>query len=820
MSKMDYLAINSIKMLALDMINKAGSGHPGIVLGAAPIIYALYKEHLDVIPSNPNWINRDRFVMSAGHGSALLYSCLYHMGYNIEVEELKHFRQISSLTPGHPEVKVTPGVDVSTGPLGQGVGMAVGMALSERYLNSIVKIEDKNSSLIDYYTYCLCGDGDLMEGVSYEALSFASTQNLNKLILLYDKNNVSLDSDTKKTFTEDIEIRFEALDFNIINVKNGGDYKEISKAIKQAKKSSRPSIIICNTTIGKDSKLEGTNTVHGKPLDSEDLANIRNKYKITNEAFEVSKEVLDYLQNYVNKRVSKKYLEWQEEYTNIKEENSNLHALVNLLERNAFVIDFDDTKFKISDEYRETLRESNHKIMNFISPKSPFFLGGSADLSSSCKTNLDKSTIQSEENPVGKNIYFGVREHAMGAILNGMALSNLKVFGSTFLSFSDYLKPAIRMSALMNLPVTYIFTHDSVYVGQDGPTHEPVEQLSMLRTIPNFITFRPADINEIMGSWEYILKNNCPTALVISKEERSKQKNTNAKFVKYGAYMVRKEKYHLDGIIIATGQELEMAMDISRELFTMGIDTRVVSMPSMELFLKQNPKYEEQLLPKDVPTFVIEAGSSLIWNRFASKPEYIFGVNKFGMSGKTEDIVKYLKIDKTTILEHIANILKKDDIIDIIWQINRSLCVIIVLGDNMRTFYIFRINKEMGILLKDSPYNLFKSLEDIYLLDKTSIGIGKDLLDQIIVPIDKLKYNKLIYELNKDNDFYMKTGDTHKVVNKYRKEETTITVKNSHILLKTNIINRDIKKFLPITEAFACDFQNKDYFWLEELIYL
>ena len=666
MSKMDDATLNSIKILALDMINKAGSGHPGIVLGAAPILYALYKEQIEVIPSNPNWINRDRFVMSAGHGSALLYSMLYHMGYNIDLEELKQFREISSLTPGHPEVKVTPGVDVSTGPLGQGVGMAVGMALAERYLNAIVNIEDKSSSLIDYYTYCLCGDGDLMEGISYEALSFASTQNLNKLILLYDKNNVSLDSDTKKTFTEDIEIRFEALDFNIINVKNGSDYKEISKAIKSAKKSDRPSIIICNTVIGKDSKLEGTNVVHGKPLDNEDLMNIKSKYKMTTEPFEIKKEVLDYLQNYINKRVSKKYLEWQEEYTNIKEENSNLHMLVNLLERNAFVIDFDDTKFKISDEYREALRESNHKIMNFISPKSPFFLGGSADLSSSCKTNLDKSTIQSEENPVGKNIYFGVREHAMGAILNGMALSNLKVFGSTFLSFSDYLKPAIRMSALMNLPVTYIFTHDSVYVGQDGPTHEPIEQLSMFRTIPNFITFRPADINEIMGSWEYILKNNCPTALVISKEVRSKQKNTNAKFVKYGAYMVRKEKYHLDGIIIATGQELEMAMEISKDLFTLGIDTRVVSMPSMELFLKQNPKYEEQLLPKDVPTFVIEAGSSLIWNRFASKPEYIFGVNKFGMSGKTEDVVKYLKIDKNTILEKIANYLKKDDIIDII----------------------------------------------------------------------------------------------------------------------------------------------------------
>ena len=667
MSKLDIETINSIKVLALDMIDKAGSGHPGIVLGAAPIIYALYKDHLKAIPSNSNWINRDRFVLSAGHGSALLYSLLYHAGYDIDIEELKHFRELNSLTPGHPEYRVTPGVDASTGPLGEGIGMAVGMALAERYLRTISNIEKKNSNLIDYYTYCLCGDGDLMEGVSYEALSFASAQNLNKLIILYDCNHVSLDSDTTNTFTEDIEIRFEALNFNILNVKNGNDYNEISKAIKQAKKSNRPTIIICNTTIGKDSLLEGTNKVHGKPLSKEDLNSIKTKYKITNESFTVSQEVLNYFQNTINTRVGEAYKKWEEEYISIKEsDNIGLHSLINLLERNTFVIDFDDTKFKISDEYNEELRESNHKIMNFISPKNPFFLGGSADLSSSCKTNLDKSSIQSEDNPVGKNIYFGVREHAMGAILNGMALSNLKVFGSTFLSFSDYQKPAIRMSALMNLPVTYIFTHDSVYVGPDGPTHEPVEQLTMLRTIPNFITFRPADINEIMGSWEYILKNNCATALVISKEKRSKNKNTNAKFVKYGAYMIRKEKYHLDGIIIATGSEVEMAMDISKELFTMGIDTRVVSMPSMELFLKQNPKYEEQLLPKDVPTFVIEAGSSIIWNRFATKPEYIFGVNRFGMSGKTDEVIRYLKIDKNTILEKIANYLEKNVNIDII----------------------------------------------------------------------------------------------------------------------------------------------------------
>ncbi len=667
MGKMDNEAINSIKILALDMIDKAQSGHPGIVLGAAPILYALYKEHLDVVPSNSTWINRDRFVMSAGHGSALLYSVLYHMGYDIDIEELKHFRELNSLLPGHPEYRVTPGVDVSTGPLGEGVGMAVGMALAERYLRTIANIEKKDSKLIDYYTYCLCGDGDLMEGISYEALSFASTQNLNKLIILYDKNDVSLDSSTDATFTEDVFIRFEALDFNIIEVKNGSDYKEISKAIKSAKKSNRPSIIVCHTIIGEDSLLEGTNKVHGAPLTSKDLKHVKEELDYHNEPFVIDDAVLKYIQNDVNKRVSKKYLAWQEEYSNINtKENPGLHALLNLLERNNFVIDFDDTKFKISDEYRESLRDSNHKIMNFISPKNPFFLGGSADLSSSCKTNLDKSSMQTSDNPVGKNIYFGVREHAMGAILNGMALANLKVFGSTFLSFSDYLKPAIRMSALMNLPVTYIFTHDSVYVGCDGPTHEPVEQLTMLRTIPNFLTFRPADINEIMGSWEYILKNNCPTSLVISKEVRSKQKNTNAKFVKYGAYMVRKEKYHLDGIIIATGQELEMALEISKDLFMLGIDTRVVSMPCMELFLKQNPKYEEQLLPKDAPTFVIETGSSLIWNRFASKPEYIFGVNRFGMSGKTEEVVKYLKIDKNTILEKIAKFLEKDDIIDII----------------------------------------------------------------------------------------------------------------------------------------------------------
>ncbi len=664
MSKVDNKIINSIKVLALDMIDKAGSGHPGIVLGAAPIMYALYKDHLNVLPSNPKWFNRDRFVLSAGHGSALLYSMLVHAGFDIDMEEIKNFRQLNSLTPGHPEYKVTPGVDVSTGPLGQGVANAVGMALAERYLRSIAQKEKDNTKLIDYYTYCLCGDGDLMEGISYEALSFASTQNLNKLILIYDHNKVSLDSKTDITFTEDIEDRFEALDFNIIRVKNGQNYNDISDAITDAKRSKRPAIVIVDTIIGKDSEYEGENKVHGKALAKEDLASIKAKYEITYPSFQLDNELVSNFQNLVLERVNKKYKVWQEEYNHILEEqNEGLHNLINLLEKNILNIDFDNTRFKISDDYEEELRLSNEKVLNLISPKSPFFLGGSADLSLSCKTKLTKSTIMSSDNPLGKNIYFGVREHAMGAILNGMALSNLKVFGSTFLTFSDYLKPALRMSALMNLPVTYIFTHDSFLIGEDGPTHQPVEQLSALRMVPNLITFRPADINEIMGAWEFILHNQCATSLIISKEKRSKHKFTNAKFVKYGAYMIRKEKYHLDGIIIATGSEVEMALDIAQNLYLAGKDLRVVSMPSMELFLKQNPKYEEQLLPRDVPIFTIEAGASIIWNRFATKPEYIFGVNKFGQSAKKEELAKYLKFTKNDILEKISKFLEDNKLI-------------------------------------------------------------------------------------------------------------------------------------------------------------
>ncbi|MBE6148686.1 MAG: transketolase [Firmicutes bacterium] len=661
MANKNETAINSIKMLALDMINKAGSGHPGIVLGATPVLCSLYLNELNVLANKPNWMNRDRFVLSAGHGSAMLYSLLHFAGFDISLDDLKRFRDVDSFTPGHPEVNETLGVDCSSGPLGEGVATAVGMALAERYFENICRSVDKKSNLVDYYTYVLCGDGDLQEGISYEALSFASAQKLKKLIIIYDSNKVQLDGEVKNTFTEEVEERFEALDFNVITVKNGSSVSDITSALKDARKSDMPSIIIVNTKIGKDALNEGTNEIHGKPLSNEEILNLKQKYKLSLDPFSYSEEVKNYVTDTIIKRVNKKYENWLREYNLAKESrNKDLVGIINLIEKGEFFVDFDSTNYQINEKYCEEGRLSNQKAMNFIAPKTRFFLGGSADLSSSTKTIIDKSGLMSHENPTGRNIPFGVRENAMGAILNGMALSGLRVYGSTFLTFADYLKPSLRMSAMMKLPVTYIFTHDSVSIGGDGPTHQPIEQLTMLRSTPNMTVFRPADINEIIGAWEYILKNKETVSIVLSKEKLNIQKHTNGKYVKYGAYIVRKEKYRLDGIIIATGSEVSTALKIAEELFTQGIDLRIVSMPSMELFLKQNPVYEEKLLPKEVKTITLEAGSTVMWHRFASSSKCILGIDTYGVSGKKEDVLKFVGFDYNSLLMKIKNMFESN----------------------------------------------------------------------------------------------------------------------------------------------------------------
>lgn len=662
---MDKKIINNIKSLGIDMISQAKSGHPGIVLGAAPIMYTLYANHINVNPENPGWINRDRFIMSAGHGSALLYSTLFMSGFDLSLDDLKNFRKIGSKTPGHPEVGITPGVDMSTGPLGQGIASAVGMAIGEKILESKYVFPAKNKlddeePLFNYKIYVLVGDGDLMEGISYEAASLAGSLKLNNLIVLYDSNDISLDGSTDNVFNENVIERFEALGWNANLVKDGNDISEIDKAISRAKGSSKPTIIQIKTKIGDGSLLEGTNEVHGKVLTKDDIEQLKNNWQIDNKSFYVDKSCYMEMAKRVLERGSTKEKEWTEKYNNYVSEklDNNDHDLRFLFNKeNKF--DIDSLEFKLKDDLREATRITNGKILEKVADEIPYLIGGSADLASSTKTKLNKYPTITSENYNGRNIAFGVREHAMGAILNGLALTGFRSFGSTFLSFSDYLKPAIRMSSLMNLPVTYIFTHDSINVGQDGPTHEPVEQLTMLRAQPNLNVYRPADAHEIIGCWGQILNCNNPNALILSRQETVLIGSTNADKVKYGGYIVKKENRYLHGIIIATGSEVQTALLVAAQLQTKyKLDIRVVSMPCLELFEKQSKEYKEEILPKTVKKIVIEAGSSYSWYKYVYNEDYLITVDQFGASGTTEQVLEYCNFDFATVVEKVKNLLK------------------------------------------------------------------------------------------------------------------------------------------------------------------
>lgn len=651
----DTTCINALKMLGVDMIDKAKSGHPGIVLGAANILYTLYAKCLTINPRDPNWFNRDRFVMSAGHGSALLYSTLYMSGYDLTISDLKSFRKVNSLTPGHPEYGVTPGVDASTGPLGQGVANAVGMALAERYYRELTLKYYPDKALVDYYTYVLCGDGDLMEGISYEALSFAGTQCLNKLIVLYDANHISLDGPTSLSFTESVVDRMEAMGFAIQMIESDPDL--IEKAIKKAKKSSKPSFIYVESIIGEGSKLQNTNKVHGKPLDKDDIKSLRQSLNITDDPFTVSVDILKFVQNKIDQRCKKIYDEWINEKTVICNANRMIKQIFNNVEKGSLSVDFDLSNFEVSDDYVEDLRDTNQKVMNIIARKTPFFLGGSADLSSSTKTYIFNEDFMSNDNPLNRNIPFGVREHAMGGILNGMALCNLNVFGSTFLTFSDYVKPAIRMSAMQNLNVNYVFTHDSILIGEDGPTHQPIEQLIGLRSIPNLNLFRPCDINELLGTWDYIIKNKGTNVVVVARKELPKLVGSKSELVKNGAYMVKKEKKQLDAVLLASGSELDMAIKVSDELDQVGIHTRVVSMVSQELFDKQSKEYKNELLPYNVLTIAIELSTTNNYQKYTYN-QFIIGLNDFGYSGNKDDVAEKMLVDYKSVKSRIEKIIR------------------------------------------------------------------------------------------------------------------------------------------------------------------
>lgn len=646
--------VNDIRMLGLDMINTAQSGHPGIVLSAAPIIYTLFAHHLNFDLERTDYCNRDRFVLSAGHGSALLYSTLFATCNTFDIDELKTFRKINSVCPGHPEYDISHRIETTSGLLGQGFANAVGMAIAEKHLEA--SFNSKKNKLFDYKIYVLCGDGDLMEGISYEAASIAGTFNLNNLIVLYDANNICLDGAIDKTFSESVIERFEAMDWEVIEVKNGESIKEIDSAIEKAKKSKKPVLIGVNTTIGKYSKYEGTNKVHGGALEKEDLENIRNQFGNFG-PFSYDKDNMKMYRSYVKERCRENYSNWYLEYETYKETHSEeeIEKLNSIIKNEEIILQLDkvvDTS-KIFEE--KTMRDINYQIMNVISAFVPSFVGGSADLVTSTKTYLKKQGDFSKENYSGRNISFGVREHAMGAILNGMALSNLRVFGSTFLNFSDYMKPAIRMSAMMNLPVTYIFTHDNFTIGQDGPTHQPIEQLGTLRSIPNLSVYRPADYKELIGSWNLILTSGKPSVLVLPRNHVDTQEHTSIKGVKYGGYIVSEVKTKLDLILISSGEELSLAMKLKEELLKSFIEARVVSMPNLNTFIKQEQNYKEQVFPKGYRKMVLEFSNDANYYRFIENDADIINVNKYLKSGTKEELLNDNELDLTNLVIRIKN---------------------------------------------------------------------------------------------------------------------------------------------------------------------
>lgn len=626
----EELTVSTLRMLAVEAIEKAKSGHPGICLGAAPIAYTLFAKHLKHNPKDPNFFDRDRFVLSAGHGSALLYSLLHVFGYGLTKEDLMRFRQHTSKTPGHPEYGVTAGVEVSTGPLGQGIANAVGFALAEKLLAQ--KFNRDDCKLIDHYTYALCGDGCMMEGIENEAASFAGTQKLDKLIVLYDSNRITIEGSTDLAFTEDVGKRHEALGWQVLRVDNGEDISAISAAITLAKDNkTQPSLIIINTTIGYGSPLAGTAKCHGAPLGGDNIKELRKKLGYKTAAFDVAPQVTDYIAelapafakyesdwNKTLKAYKTKYPEDYEEFQRWRKGAVDFSELDGIYER---------------PEKDEATRVSSGRILNAIAEKNGFIIGGSADLAPSNNVTLkDCGDVSATE--FGRNIHFGIREHAMGAICNGIYLhGGLLPFCATFTVFSDYMKAAIRMSALMNIPVTYILTHDSIGVGEDGPTHQPIEQLTMLRSIPGIKVFRPADSKETAAAYESAWTGKSPTAIVLSRQTLPQQDCTGTNAL-YGGYIAADStKENPDVIIIANGSELSLALKAKAALAKEKIDARVVSMPCMELFDIQTGKYRDSVLPPNVRARVaVEAGRSTSWYKYVGLDGECCCIDSFGMS--------------------------------------------------------------------------------------------------------------------------------------------------------------------------------------------
>ncbi|MGG4477292.1 transketolase [Bacillus altitudinis] len=667
METIELKSIATIRTLSIDAIEKANSGHPGMPMGAAPMAYALWTNHLNVSPQNPNWFNRDRFVLSAGHGSMLLYSMLHLSGYNLSIEDLKQFRQWGSKTPGHPEFGHTEGVDATTGPLGQGIAMAVGMALAERHLAETYNKDHFN--VVDHYTYSICGDGDLMEGISSEAASLAGHLGLGRLIVLYDSNDISLDGDLDRSFSENVKNRFEAMNWEVLYVKDGNNIDEVTAAIEKAKQSTdKPTLIEVKTTIGFGSpNRAGTSGVHGAPLGSEEAKLTKEAYSWTfEEDFHVPSEVYDHFKTAVKDAGQKKEAAWNELFEQYEKEYPELAAQLKLAIEGKLPENWDQEVPVYEAGSSLASRASSGEVLNGIAKQVPFFIGGSADLAGSNKTTIKDTSDFGRENYAGRNIWFGVREFAMGAALNGMALhGGLRVFGGTFFVFSDYLRPAIRLAALMGLPVTYVFTHDSIAVGEDGPTHEPVEQLASLRAMPNLSVIRPADGNETAAAWKIAVSStNKPTALVLTRQnlptiDQAPEKAYEG--VEKGGYVVvEAADAQPEALLLASGSEVGLAIEAQKALEKEGIRVSVVSLPAWDRFDEQSDEYKESVLPKAVRARVaIEMGASLGWERYTGLDGDVIAIDKFGASAPGETIIEKYGFTVSNVVSRVKAKLNK-----------------------------------------------------------------------------------------------------------------------------------------------------------------
>lgn len=654
MNNIDIKSVNTVRVLSADGIEKAKSGHPGLPLGAAPIAYELFANHMKHNPKNPDWANRDRFILSAGHGSMLLYSLFHLFGYgNLSMDDLKSFRQLDSKTPGHPEYGHTVGVEATTGPLGAGMGMAVGMAMAEAHMASVFNKE--GFDIVDHYTFVLGGDGCMMEGISSEAFSLAGTLGLSKLIVFYDSNGISIEGSTDIAFTENVVDRMKAFGFQTIEVEDGNDLEAIGKAIEEAKADkNRPSFIKINTVIGYGAgKKQGTAGAHGEPLGSEALAALKSGFGFNpEESFKVDADVYENF-NKINEKNAKIEEEWNKlfkEYASKYPEDAkkwdNYYS-----EINASLIDSDE--FWAWDDAPAATRNISGSIINRLKDIFPNLIGGSADLSPSNKTVMNGEGYISKDDYSGRNIHFGVREFAMTAITNGILLhGGLKAYCATFFVFSDYTKPMARLSALMNIPTIFVFTHDSIGVGEDGPTHEPIEQLAMLRSLPNFNTFRPADARETIAAWyAAMVSKSTPTAIVLTRQNLPQLDGSGKKALK-GAYIIKEaSKSTPDMILIASGSEVSLAVEAAKELDKDNISTRVVSMPCMDVFETQSKEYKEEVLPKTVRNRVaIEALSSFGWDRYTGLDGRVISMNSFGASAPQDLLFKRFGFTKENVV--------------------------------------------------------------------------------------------------------------------------------------------------------------------------